>query len=329
MQVISSVRSLAGAGLVVVGLAAAAPATALTVYSAGPAPLIDALAAGFTKLSGEPVSVFQSTTGKVFARLEAEAANPQADIVISASWDSAVDLDQRGWLLPYTSPNAASVPQAYKAPTYVAQGLSALALVWNTKSGTPRPADWNDLTAEAFRDKVNLPDPAQSGTALELLAGLASAQGDKAWQLMSELRRNGAAVAGANAAALNPVLQGAKAAVFGAVDYVAYGRKAKGEAIEVIFPSSGTVIAPRPMMILDSTSKPEQAKAFIDYVLSSAGQTEVAKVYLIPATTDVPARRVGLADIPLLQPSRAVDGGTPPATDRATLLREFDKAFGR
>ncbi|MCK9510215.1 MAG: extracellular solute-binding protein [Pigmentiphaga sp.] len=329
MQVFSSVRGLAGAGLMALGLAAAAPAAALTVYSAGPAPLIEALAAGFTKLSGEPVSVFQGTTGKIFARLEAEAANPQADVVISASWDSAVDLDQRGWLMPYASPKAASVPDVYKTSNYVAQGLSALALVWNTKSGTPRPGDWNDLTADAFRDKVNLPDPAQSGTALELLAGLVSAQGDKAWQLMSELRGNGAAVAGANAAALNPVLQGAKAAVFGAVDYVAYGQKAKGEAIEVIFPSSGTVIAPRPMMILKSTSQPEQAKAFIDYVLSSAGQTEVAKVYLIPATTGVPAQRVGLADIPLLQPSRAVDGGTPPATDRATLLREFDQAFGR
>lgn len=321
-----SLRAWARVSLLTLGLAAAHSASALTVYSAGPAPLIDALAAGFTQLTGEPVNVFQGTTGKVFARLEAEAANPQADVVISASWESAMDLDQRGWLLPYASPHAKAVPAQYQAPNYVAQGLSALALVWNTRSGTPQPADWKDLTAAEFKNKVNLPDPAQSGTALELLGGMVAANGAQTWQLMSELHANGAMVAGANAAALNPVLQGAKAAVFGAVDYVAYGRQAQGEAIEVIFPASGTVIAARPMMILKSTSRPEQAKAFIDYVLSDAGQELVAQTYLIPARQDVAARRTGLAEIPLLQPAESAN---EMATDRASLLKAFDQAFGR
>src|SRR5690606_7500297 len=112
--------------------------------------------------------------------LEAEAANPRADVVISASWDSALDLDDRGWLLPYQSPNAEQVPAAYKGPSYVAQGLSALGLVWNSKSGTPRPGDWSDLTGQAFNAKVNLPDPTLSGTALELLGGLHNAMGEQA-----------------------------------------------------------------------------------------------------------------------------------------------------
>lgn len=321
--------SLLRVGVAALSLACATSANALTVYSAGPAPLIKALADGYTQLSGEPVSVFQGTTGKVFARLEAEAANPQADIVISASWDSAKDLDARGWLLPYTSPNAATVPAQYQAPTYVAQGLSALALVWNSRSGTPQPADWADLAQPVFKDKVNLPDPAQSGTALELLGALNAAKGEQAWQLLAELHANGAAVAGANAAALNPVLQGAKAAVFGAVDYVAYGRKAKGESIEVLFPASGTVIAPRPMMILKSSAKPEQAKAFIDYVLSDAGQALVAGTYLMPARADIPAQRPGLDQIPLLVPAAGADGKPQAPADRATLLQNFSKAFGR
>lgn len=120
-------RLLSGALLsVMMGLSSA---SALTVYSAGPGSLIKKLADGYTKATGEPVEVYQATTGKVLARLEAEAANPQADVVISASWDSALDLEQRGWLLPFTSQNAAAVPVAYKGPSYVAQGLSALALV--------------------------------------------------------------------------------------------------------------------------------------------------------------------------------------------------------
>ena len=42
-------------------------------------------------------------------------------------------------------------------------------------------------------------------------------------------------VSGPNAQALTPVLQGAKAAVFGAVDYVSYASVEKGESVKVIF----------------------------------------------------------------------------------------------
>ena len=60
------------------------------------------------------VTVFQATTGKVMARLEAEQANPQADVLISASWDTAEDLHQRGWLLPLRAPTP-TVPANLKS----------------------------------------------------------------------------------------------------------------------------------------------------------------------------------------------------------------------
>jgi iron(III) transport system substrate-binding protein len=59
----------------------------------------------------------------------------------------------------------------------------------------------------------------------------------------------------------------------------------------VIFPASGTVIAPRPMMILKTTQHEADAKAFVDYVLSPEGQKLVADAWLMPARTDVQAKR--------------------------------------
>lgn len=138
----------------------------ITVYTAGPQSLIDKLAEGFTKQSGIKVDVFQATTGKVMARIEAEAANPAVDVVISASWDTATDFAKRGWLVSYTSPNAEKVPDFLKTDTAVAQGISALGIVWNTKSGTPKPAEWADLAKPEYKDLVNIPDPAQSGSSL-------------------------------------------------------------------------------------------------------------------------------------------------------------------
>ncbi|RQO36985.1 ABC transporter substrate-binding protein [Herminiimonas sp. KBW02] len=304
---------------------AAPNAFALTIYSAGPGKLIETLAADFKASTGVTVDVFQADTGKVMARLQAEASNPRADVVISASWDSAQDLDKRGWLLNYQSPNAQHVPARFKQPAYVAQGLSVLSIVWNTKSGTTRPTDWSDLTQAPFKDKVTMPDPAQSGASLDLLSGLQSRQSEKAWQLFTALKANGMVISGPNAQAMNPVLQGAKAAVFGAVDYVALGSQARGESIEVIFPKSGTVVAPRPMMILKSSKAQDDARKFIDFVLSPQGQARVAEAYLIPARSDIAAKRSTLKEIKLLPDAE----GDANYASRAALLHRFSTLFGR
>lgn len=271
----------------------------ITVYTAGPANLIERLAAGFKKETGIEVGIFQGTTGQVMARIEAESTNPVADVLISASWDTAEDFTKRGLLLPYTSPNAAKVPADLKSETAVAQGVSALGIVWNPKSNTPKPADWADLAKPAYKDLVTTPDPAQSGASFELVAALGASTGN--WALFEQLKSNGTVVAGANAQALNPVLQGAKAAVFGAVDYISLAQRASGESVDVIFPASGTIVAPRPMMIFKSSKNQTDAKKFIDYVLSEAGQKEVAKVYLMPARSDIKADRPLMSDLKLLK----------------------------
>ncbi|MCD0495706.1 MULTISPECIES: ABC transporter substrate-binding protein [Achromobacter] len=306
-----------------IGLASG-QAKALTVYTAGPGGLIKQLAAGFQDKTGIKVDVFQATTGKVMARLEAEAANPRADVLISASWDTAHDLDQRGWLMAYESPNAAQVPARFKAPSYVAQGISALGIVWNTSSGTPEPRDWADLTGPSFKQAVTMPDPALSGASLDLLLGLQNAQGEAAWKLFEKLRDNGMTISGPNAQALTPVLQGAKAAVFGAVDYVSYASVAKGESVKVIFPSSGTAIAPRPMMILKTARQADEARKFVDYVLSEEGQRAVADAWLMPARQDVAAKRPVFKDLALLPEAAAESGAS-----RADVLTRFGRVFGQ
>lgn len=298
-------------------------AHALTVYTAGPGSLAKSLASGFEQQTGVKVTVFQATTGKVMARLEAEQANPQADVLISASWDTAEDLHQRGWLLPFASANADQVPANLKSADYIAQGVSALGIVWNSKSGTPEPKEWRDLTQPAFKDKVTTPDPALSGASLDLLIGLQNSMGDQAWQLFDDLKKNGMVVSGPNAQAVTPVMQGAKAAVFGAVDYVSYGNIQQGESLKVIFPASGTVIAPRPMMILKTSQHADDATAFIDYVLSPEGQAKVADAWLMPARRDVAAKR------PLLDALKVLPTTSEGSSERGAVLARFSQLYAQ
>ena len=272
----------------------------LLVYSAGPKPLSSDLAAGFTAKTGIKVDLFQSNSGKVMSRYQAEKSNPQVDVIITAAWGHAITLDKDGDLLAYTSPNAVNIPASLKTNTYAAQGAAALAIAYNTKSGLPAPAEWDDLTKPEYKDQVTMPDPSKSGSALSLVEGLVAQRGDDAWKLFGDLHRNGMILPGANKAALNPVLQGAKGVVFGAVDYIVLGQKAKGESIEVIHPKGGTVLAPRAIMIMKTSKNQDAAKQFVDYVLSDEGQGLVAKRLIIPARTDVTAKRPGWDDLNII-----------------------------
>ncbi|WP_432696578.1 ABC transporter substrate-binding protein [Marinobacterium sp. YM272] len=289
------------AGLAI-GLTLSIPAFAetLVVYSAGPKPLSGGLAQAFTEKTGIDVELFQSTAGKIMARYQAEKSNPHADVMISASWGHAITLEQDGDLLAYTSPNAANVPASLKTDSYVAQGAAALAIAYNPKSGMAVPQHWADLTLPEYRGQVTMPDPSKSGSALTLVQGLVTLDADKAWNLFDQLAANEILIPGANKAALNPVLQGAKSAVFGAVDYIAIGAKQKGESIEVVYPSEGTVLAPRPIMIIKSSKHQDAAKQFVDFVLSEQGQKLVAERYILPSRTDIEAKRAGWNDLKII-----------------------------
>lgn len=293
-------KVIVAAAAATIALASVANAADLVVYSAGPKPLSGGLAKGFTKMTGIKVKLFQSNSGKVMARYQAEKSNPQVDVIISASWGHAITLNKLGDLLAYTSPNAAKIPASLKTKTYAAQGAAALAIAYNTKSGLPKPKQWSDLTKPVYKDQISMPDPAKAGSALTLVQGLASAQGDKAWKLFEALAKNGMIVPGDNRAALRPVLQGARGVVFGAVDYIALGLKKKGETLEVIHPTQGTVLAPRPIMIAKSSKNQAAAKKFVDYVLSKEGQTLVAKRLILPARTDVKALRPGWKELKII-----------------------------
>lgn len=62
-----------------------------------------------------------------------------------------------GLVVAFASANADQVPANLKSADYIAQGVSALGIVWNSKSGTPEPKEWRDLTQPAFKDKVTTP----------------------------------------------------------------------------------------------------------------------------------------------------------------------------
>lgn len=275
----------------------------VVVYSAGPGGLAENIAQGFEAETGIRVEMYQATTGAVLGRLEAEADNPHADVVVLASWPAAFSLLENGWLEQYRPANAELLHDGWNHDDYFfGYSASALGVTYNTDRITDPGSDWTDYADPRFRGIVAMPDPSASGSALDFLAGYVLNYGDDAWSLFQQMRENELELAGANRPALDSVITASNYIVLAGVDYMAYGVMAQGNPIDIYYPRSGTVVNPRPAMMTNFGRNRENARKFMDYLLSEDAQRMVADVYIIPGRRDIPVHpdRVGMDQIPLL-----------------------------
>ena len=276
----------------------------VVVYMPSPTGLADQLAEGFTAKTGIAVEQFQGTTGEILARLEAESANPLADVVILASWADGLNLQSEDKLLAYTP------AQADKLYDFCvdAQGMlygasaSAVGVIYNTQLIPELHADWAELAGQAYQDQLAMPDPTLSGACKDFLAGYASANGlEASTALWQSLMDNGMSVPGANKAVLEAVVSGEKAIMVAGVDYNAYSSIAKGESLAIYYPASGTVINPRPAMILKTSPNTDNAKLFMDYLLSDEAQQLMADAYLLPGNSEIICeKRANVSEMPVI-----------------------------
>ena len=272
----------------------------VTVYMPSPAGLADKLAAAFTEKTGVEVEQFQGTTGEILARLEAEKANPVADVVILASWSDGLGMKADGQLESYTPANADKINEGWidSDNTLFGYSASAVGVIYNTTVVPELNADWSELADAKYKDIIAIPDPEKSGACKDFLAGFVTGT-DNGDAIIKSWADNGLAVPGANKAALEAVTTGEKGILIAGVDYNAYSSMKKGEPLKIYYPASGTVVNPRPAMILKTAPDMDNAKAFVDFLFSDEAQKLVADAYLLPGRSDVKCEnRTNLSDIP-------------------------------
>lgn len=275
----------------------------VVVYCPSPAGLADKVATAFTAATGVEVEMFQGTTGEILARLEAEKQNPVADVVIMASWADGLQMVEKDEVLSYEIADLSKVQEGWVDADHKIYGYSASAagVIYNTTLFEEMGADWNELGTNAdFKDMIAIPDPLKSGSCKDFLSGFVTSMGeDAANAIIDSWVANGLVNPGANKAALEAVTTGEKGILIAGVDYNAYSSMAKGEPLNIYYPESGTVINPRPAMILKTSQNLDNAKAFMDFLFSDEAQQLVCDAYLLPGRSDVMSDlRPNVADIP-------------------------------
>ena len=90
----------------------------------------------------------------------------------------------------------------------------------------------------------------------------------------------------------------------------------------IYYPASGTIINPRPAMIMKTAPDMDNAKAFVDFLFSDEAQQLVADAYLLPGRTDIQCtNRTNVSDIPQLPTDW--DVMVPVADETAANLNEI------
>lgn len=275
----------------------------VTVYMPSPSGLNEKYIEGFEKKTGVKVELFEGTTGEILARLETEKDNPVADVIVLASWSDGLAYKEANDLYAFTdAENADKLYPDWKDADNKLFGTSASAVgvIYNTTIVPELNADWKDLGVDEYKDLLAIADPQKSGSCKDFLAGyMYSTKED--WSAFDAMAKEGMTVSGANKAALEAVTTGEKGILVAGVDYNAYKNIDKGEPLKIYYPASGTVINPRPAMILGSSKNLDNAKAFVNYLMSDEAQQMVADAYLLPGRQDIKCdKRTNVSDIPTL-----------------------------
>jgi iron(III) transport system substrate-binding protein len=264
-------------------------AQTLVVYSSGPGSMARALAHAFERKTGTKVDLYAASTGKVMARLAAEKAHPRADVVIVANWTAGLSIANEVYPFHPADIVKRLRPELNTKGPFLPIGGDTVSIVVNTKKvSDPRSLnDWFALEGTKWQKQVTMPSPLLSGTASDFVLAFTARYGDRAWNYFKALKKEGTIWPGPNAAALRPVELGARSVMLSAVGHTSLKAKHKGNALELVFPKSGTVLIPRPIMIMKSAPDKALAEKFVRFCLSEQGQQLVSKALLIPAVSSV------------------------------------------
>ncbi len=256
----------------------AAPASEVNVYSIWPEPYIAPLFAQFTKETGIRVKWIRQSSGQILAKVLAEKANPQADVMFGGPAETFIPAIQAGVLEPYAAPSAAAIPGAYKDSRNYWLGLARDPLVFMTnvnflkRHGLKPPTSWDDLLNPMYKGQIQFANPQASGTGVARVATLVLLMGeDKAFQYMKALDKNVAVYTEHGAGGAIPIATGqAATGTFFVVD--ALDTADKGYPVVVTFPKEGTSETVEALALIKDAKNPESGKRLIDWAVSDKMQ---------------------------------------------------------
>ena len=284
--------AVAGTAFALLAAPVLAQKTELLVYTALETDQIKAYEEAFKKANPDiDVKWVRDSTGVITAKLLAEKANPQADLVVGTSASSLAVFANEGMLLPYAPKGLDKITAQYRdpknPPDWVGMDVYGAAICFNTveaqKLNLPKPETWQDLAKPVYKGRIVMPNPASSGTGYLDVAGWIQMWGDqKAWSYMDALHAN---IAQYTHSGSKPCRQaGAGEFPIGvSFEYRAVTTKKSGAPIDIIFPTEGLGWDLEASGIMKGTKKLAAAQAMMDWLATPGAMELYAKNFAVLA----------------------------------------------
>lgn len=287
------------------GIASAQQKTSLTVYTALETDAMKLYKDGFEKANPDiEVRWVRDSTGIVTARLLAEKANPQADVVAGLAASSLVLLSQEGMLQGYEPKGFQQLTSNYsdtaRPPQWVGMDVWAATICFNRveaqKLGLPKPETWKDLAKPIYKGRITMPHPASSGTGyLDVAAWLQMWGEADGWKYMDGLHENIAQYVHSGS---KPCKQAATGEFPIGISFEFRGHElqAQGAPIDLVFPKEGLGWDMEGTAIMKTTKQPDAAKKLADFMASKDANEITARWWAIVAYPGVARKLTGIPD---------------------------------
>ncbi|MBR3723302.1 MAG: ABC transporter substrate-binding protein [Selenomonadaceae bacterium] len=260
----------------------------LVIYTSMKESLIGGIVEGFKKKHPEIEIDYQSAgAGKLIEKIAAERQSGQimADIIWTSEVPDFYQMKQDGLLeayMPTEFPNVINPFEDYDG-SFTAARLGTLGIVVNTDNVKTLPVSWEEIaTNPIYKDSFGIADPALSGTSFMSVALLEKEFG---WDYIARLRKNGASKSKGSGQVVDNTASGSLNACLG-VDYIAKSKIEKGAPLTMVYPKE-LLMVPSPIAIFKNAANMENAKAFVNYVLSEEAQEKVAESGTVPVRKNV------------------------------------------
>ena len=255
----------------------------LVVYTARSEALNNAVIPEFEKDTGIKVEVVVAGTGELLKRAQSEKDNPLGDIFWVA--DQTMLSASKDLFMEYVSPEDENMLDAFRNTTgYFTPAFAdpTVMIVNKDLKGDMKIEGFEDLLNPELKGKIAFGDPVNSSSAFQSLLAMLYGMGkdgdplsDEAWAYVDQFIANlDGKMANSSSQVYKGVAEGEYVVGLTWEDPAANYVK-EGAAVEVVFPKEGAIFPGESVQILKDCKHPENAKKFVDYMLSEKIQNAV------------------------------------------------------
>lgn len=252
----------------------------LVVYSPNPEDLIEETIPAFEEKYGIKVDLVQASTGELFKKAEAEKESPVADVIFGGSY--ALFSSNENLFEPYISQENDQISPEYQNKTgfYTPYTLDVSVIIANSSlTKDIKIEGYNDLLNPKLKGKIATADPSNASSAFAQLTNMLVDQGgyenEQAWNYVKNLfTLVDGKIASSSSNVYKAVADG-EMAVGLTYEDPALKLLNDGVDVKVIYPKEGTVFLPGNAAIVKNAKHMDNAKKFIDFLLSQEIQDKL------------------------------------------------------